>query len=273
MRGYHLRLWRFYVQILTAPFLIMILFIYGFAHATENCVKPEGVPCAEFSYRLHALKKLQNNANDVGLANQNYAVVEAVRAKLDLPLDETIDQFNTLQTALDDLSFGFRTRKSFLRIAAEVNPQNNFKHVAGHFISLFQVENSLEETHQSLTLLMDYARKNQLTLQDEVADFISLMELEGGEIGTRQAQSSFKKLAEYSDRYAWKDLVSVYLKVRPAENDHRESLGNFDLIILAADKCGRIKQASEDFLRVFALAGGDIGTMKAREVFKKLYGI
>ncbi len=234
---------------------------------------PEGSPCRDFYNRFDAFKKLQENESGIADAEGNLTLVESVQKRLNLNLEYVVDNFIYIQQSVGGARATAEARQTFNLISNEVNTQNPLHELATKIIDLLKVESGLADAQGNFSLIMGYVRSGQIGLRNGVNFFNTVLALEGGSGATPEARSSFNMLLGQKNKYPLKDLLSSYKLLLRSESGMDDAVGNFALVLSAAEKCGSLERATDDFIQVLNQVGGSGATAEARSLYKRLYGI
>lgn len=257
--------------------LLVCAFLLGstltFAQEEIRCGMPQGFPCKDFYSKLDAFKRIQENENTLEDAKGNLALIDSVQKKLGLNLEYIVDNFIYIQWSVGGSGSTNEARQAFNSIVNEINKQNQLHDVAEKFVSLAKEENGFADAQGDFSLVVKYVRSGQVSFQIGTQLFLSVLNLEGGSSKTSEARDTFIRLMNYINEFKLKDLFDSYRLMSLKENSHLDALGNFEIVLLAARKCGSLEQATSDFIQVLKQVGGSGKTSEARLLFRTLYDI
>lgn len=252
---------------------LIFLGAYNSANAYERCGMPRGYACGDFYSRFDAFKKLQANENSLNDAEQNLTIIEAVQNRLNLNLEYLVDNFLYIQNSVGGADFSSEARLSFDLLVNEVYGQNRLHDLADSFVDQVKAENSLGDAQSNFRLIAKHVRSGKISFYNATKLFLSILQLEGGSDFTSEAKNTFVMLMDQSHKYQLNDLFSSYQLILHAENSKSDAIQNFLIILLAAEKCGNLLSATNDFIQVLDQVGGSDYTTEARSLYRRLYGI
>ncbi|WP_413568575.1 hypothetical protein ACLWBD_13690 [Bdellovibrio sp. HCB117] len=241
------------------------------AYADNRCGGTQGVSCNGFYNRFDALKVLLEVENSTQDAEQNLAIVEAAQKRYNLNLRYVVDNFVHLQQALGGGGATADTRKAFNLILQALRGPRTLDMLVTSYIELLRAENSKEDAALNFILVAEKVSSSPASFSQANRFFTSLLLLLGNN-HTNYARDVFSRAMFVSKTYSLTDLHSSFKMLLNTENSIEDSIGNFDLVLRGADRCGDLTKATLDFLQVLQQYSNS-QTKEARNMFIRLYEI
>ncbi|WP_373998117.1 hypothetical protein [Bdellovibrio bacteriovorus] len=241
------------------------------AYADNGCGGTQGVSCNSFYNRLDAFKVLSEIENSKKDAEQNLAIVEAAQKRYNLNLRYVVDNFVQLQQALGGGAGTKQTRSAFNLILQALHGSRTLDMLVTNYIELVKAENSKDNAALNFIVVENKVSSSSASFSQATQFFNSLLQLLGSN-HSNYARDVFSRAMFVSNTYSLTELYNSFKLLLNAENSIENAIGNFDLVLRGADRCGDLTKATLDFLQVLQQYG-DTQTKEARNMFIRLYEI
>jgi hypothetical protein len=257
----------------TLSLLIILIASANVAHA-NRCMDNTSYRNIECDYkykRIQAFKALKAAENGIDDAKANLTIVANTARDFGISLKSATVNFNKVLATVGGSGETKQARAIYKNILNSMGHGYSLSELTNEFINMNRAENGSDDAITNFNLVMNVAYNYDIELSEVVSVFNRILRFSGGAGETKQARKVFSMLAQNLNEHSLYSLVDNFEDINRAENGIDDAIGNFQIILAAAEVCDSLEIATEDFIDMLREVGGAGETKQARSLYTQIY--